>query len=101
MLRVKVGSYIDEVHTVQFRVLHVVKKMTTEKVMATGRAHVLSGRYEVGGMDIPTELGGVAKGMVASAAGESDFVGAFSREDLSSLDSRQQLILPANARKKL
>ena len=88
-LRVKVGSYI------------VVKKKTTEKVMATGRAHVLSGHDEVGCTDIPTEVGGVAKGTAASAAGESDFVGAFSREDLSSTDSRQELIFPANGRKKL
>ena len=48
-----------------------------------------------------TELGGVEKVMVASAAGESDFVGAFSKEDLSSIDLRQQLILPATAREKL
>ena len=29
--------------------------------------------------------------MVVSAAGESDFIGAFSKEDLSSIDLRQQL----------
>ena len=62
---------------------------------------MLSGHDEVGGMDIPTELGGVAKGTAASAAGESDFVGAFSKEVLSSIDLRQQLILTATAREKL
>ena len=63
--------------------------------------HVLSGHDGAGGMDIPTELGGMAKGVMASAAGESDFVGAFSKEGLLSIDLRQQLILPTDERKKL
>ena len=94
MLLVKVGSYINGVHTAQLRkgfsMWSGVKKKTTEKVMVTGRAHVLSGHDEVGGMDIPTELGGVEKVMVAA-----------SKEDSSSIDLRQQLILPATAREKL
>ena len=54
-----------------------MKKTTIEKGFAVGRAHTLSGDDEVVGMDITTELDGIAKGMVASAAGRSDFVGAF------------------------
>ena len=52
MLLVKVGSNVDEVHTVQFgRGSHVVKKKATEKEIATRRAYVLPGHDEVGGMD--------------------------------------------------
>ena len=50
---------------------------------------------EVGGMYITTGSGGIAKGTVASSAGESDFLGTSSKEGLSSIDMRQQLILPA------
>ena len=82
MLRLVVGSYIDDVHTAQlgkgFSMSSGVKKKTAEK--------------EIAPRPCPTEQGGVAKGMVASAAGESDFVGAFSKEDLSSIDLKQQLI---------
>ena len=76
-------------------------KKTTEKEIAAGRAHVLSGHDEVGDMDVTTELDGIAKGMVASAAGECDFVWAFGEEGSSNIDLRQQLILPATERKKL
>ena len=65
----------------EFSMSSGVKKKTTEKKdVAAGRAHVLSRHDEDGGMDVPIDLGGIAKGIVASAAGESDFVGAFSKE---------------------
>ena len=99
-----VGSYIDNVNTMRFRKEFSkssgVKKKTTERDVAASRAHVLSGHDEVVGMDITTELGAIAKGMVASAAGESDFVRTVSKEGLSSTDFRHQLILPATERKK-
>ena len=77
-----------------------MQKKTTEKDIAVGRVRVISGHDEVGGIDITTELGSIAKGMVTSA-GESDFVGAFSKEDLSSIDLRQQPTLPADEREKI
>ena len=57
----------------------VMKKKTTEKEKSRRLCQcALTGHEEVGGVDVTTELGGIAKGMVASAAGESDFSRGFS-----------------------
>ena len=94
MLWVKVGSDIEDVNTMQlakeFSVSSGVMKKTIEKDIATGCARVLSGHDEVGGRDITMELSGTRKGVVALAAGESEFVGAFSKEGLSSIDGHRR-----------
>ena len=101
MLRVKIGSNIDDVNTGSSGRRSPCQEKTTERNIAAGGAHVLWGHDEVGGMDITTGSGGIAKGTVASSAGESDFLGTSSKEGLSSIDMRQQPILPAADRKKL
>ena len=101
MLRVKVGTYVDDVDKFaaekEMSVSNGAVKNPIEVDIAAMREQVNSSHNKVAGMGVG-DLSGIASSMLGSASSSGDFAGAFSKEGLTSLSLRDHLIDKASAK---